>query len=147
MTFELFEEIVIDFSRRKPVLFGLEHDKACSAEQMEEFENMLQVSLSEKYKQFLMNYGGGYFGYASVYSLDKTSSFYLLAHNDTPVGDYLRIADNGCGDYFLLKVNHRKCLEQLFCYDHDAKTICATEYADILEYLLKVGLKAKFPER
>lgn len=71
MEYELFEKIVTDYKRRKPILFGLEHDEICSAEQIEDFENMLQIEFSEKYKQFLMNFGGGYFGYANVYSLDK----------------------------------------------------------------------------
>lgn len=90
MEYEVFERIVDDYKCRKPILFGLEHDEVCSAEQIGDFENMLQIEFSEKYKQFLMNFGGGYFGYANVYSLDKKSNFYLLVHNDMPVGNYLR---------------------------------------------------------
>lgn len=142
MEYDVFEKIVDDYKLKKPILFGLEHDEVCSAKQIEDFENMLRIEIPKKYKQFLMNFGGGYFGYANIYSLDKESSFFLLAHNDIPVGDYLRIADDGCGDYYLLSVIDKKCLDQLFFYEHDTNSIYTTEYADILEYLTKVGLKA-----
>lgn len=146
MEYEVFERIVDDYKCRKPILFGLEQDEVCSAEQIGDFENILQIEFSEKYKQFLMSFGGGYFGHANVYSLDKKSNFYLLIHNDVPVGNYLRIADNECGDYYMLNVDNKKCLDQLFIYEHETKTIRTTEYADILEYLIKVGLKAEYTE-
>lgn len=46
------------------------------------------------------------------------------------------IADNGCGDYYLLHVKDKKCLEKLYFYEHDTETVCNTEYADVLEYLV-----------
>lgn len=51
------------------------------------------------------------------------------------------IADNGCGDYYLLHIGDKKCLEQLYFYEHDTETVCNTEYADVLEYFVKEGLK------
>ena len=50
-----------------------------------------------------MNYGGGYFGYANIYSLDIDSNFYLLKHNNLPFEKFIRIADNGCGDHYLFE--------------------------------------------
>lgn len=49
MEYEVFERIVDDYKCRKPILFGLEHDEVCSAEQIGDFENMLQIEFSEKY--------------------------------------------------------------------------------------------------
>ena len=143
MEYEMFERIVGEYKSRNPILFGLEHDDVCSAEQIEDFEKMLRLKFPRKYKQFPKDFGGGFFGYVNVYSLDKKSNFCLLAHNDIPIGGYLRIADNGCGDYYLLKIDNKNCLDQLYFYEHDTKAICDTQYADILEYLVKVGLKAK----
>ncbi len=76
-----------------------EHDEILSTDEIEKFEEKIHIEFPEKYKQFLSEYGGGYFGYANVYSLDEGSDFYILHNNDVPVDKYLRIADNDCGDY------------------------------------------------
>ena len=81
---------------------------------VEQFEKTVHITLPEKYKEFIMRYGGGYFGYANIYSLDVDSDFYLLKHNNLPFGKYVRIADNGCGDYYLFYIENGKSLEPLF---------------------------------
>lgn len=141
MEYELFTKIVNDYKRKNPVLFGLEPDRIPSKEEVEKFEKALFVELSPKYKKFLLSFGGGFLGFAGIYSLDKESDFYLLNYNEIPVDKYLRISDNGCGDYYMLKINDQKCLEQLFFYDHETNAVCSTEYADVFEYLVQVGLK------
>ena len=143
LEYELFEKLIEDCKSRKPVLFELGHDKTVSLFDIEKFENMIDIKFSEKYKKLLSVYGGGLLGFANFYSLDEGSDYYLLNHNSVPVGEYLRIADNGCGDYYLLCVEDNKCLDSLFFYDHDSNTVCITEYADILEYLVEIGLGMK----
>ena len=143
MEYGVFSKLVNDCKERELILFGLEHDEILSIDEIEEFEEKIHIELPEKYKKFLSEYGGGYFGYANVYSLDEGSDFYLLHNNDVPVDKYLRIADNGCGDYYLLLVEDKKCSEQLYFFEHDETAVCATEYADILEYLVKEGLGIK----
>ena len=143
MEYSVFNKLVNDCKEREPILFGLENDKILSAAEIEKFEEKIHIELPEKYKKFLSEYGGGYFGYANVYSLDEGSDFYLLHNNDVPVDKYLRIADNGCGDYYLLLVDGKKCSEQLYFFEHDETAVRATEYADILEYLVKEGLGIK----
>lgn len=141
MEYKEFKSIVNDCKSKKPVLFGLKQDAVCNLEQIGELERILQIILPEKYKRFIMDFGGGYFGYANIYSLDLRSDFYLLAHNTCPIKNYLRIADNGCGDYYLMKLDNNKCLDRVFFYEHDTANIRETGYEDILEYLIDVGLK------
>lgn len=145
MDFYTFNAIVEECMAKKPILFGLEHDKDLSAEEIGRFENTVHIILPDKYKEFIASYGGGYFGYVNIYSLDEDSDFYLLDHNDLPFDKYVRIADNGCGDYYVLCIENGKCLEPLFFYDHESGSVIQTEYMDIFEYLVKVGLKKKFP--
>ena len=144
MDFWTFNTIVEECRAKKPILFGLEHDKILSAEEIEQFEKTVQITLPEKYKEFIMNYGGGYFGYANIYSLNIDSDFYLLKHNNLPFDKYVRIANNGCGDYYVLCIENGKCLEPLFFYDHESGSVIQTEYMDIFEYLVKFGLKKNF---
>ncbi|MDE5599263.1 MAG: SMI1/KNR4 family protein, partial [Lachnospiraceae bacterium] len=80
MEYDVFSKLVNDCKEREPILFGLEHDEILSTVEIEKFEEKIHIELPEKYKKFLADYGGGYFGYANVYSLDEGSDFYLL-HN------------------------------------------------------------------
>lgn len=145
--YEVFKCIVDSCKCRNTLLFSLGQDVVCSTEQIKAVERILQIELPEKYLKFLQDFGGGYFGYANVYSLDPRSQFYLLAHNVVPIEEYIRIADNGCGDYYLLKVKNKKCFDQVFFFEHDTATICDTDYVDILDYLVRVGLRAESTEK
>lgn len=141
MNFDNFNSVVEECRAKKPILFGLEHDKILSAEEIVQFERIAQITLPEKYKEFITRYGGGYFGYANIYSLDSESDFYILKHNNLPLEKFIRIADNGCGDYYLFKMDKGKCLEPVYFYDHDADKVTPSEHDDVFEYLIKVGLK------
>lgn len=141
MKFSDFNNIVDKYKMEKPILFGLENDKIVSVYEIEQFEDKNKIEFPDKYKELLKKYGGGYFGYANVYSLDVESDFYVLKHNEFPIDKYLKIADNGCGDYYIFCVEEGRCLESLYFYEHDTGGISKTEYADIFEYLVNVGLK------
>lgn len=145
MDFGTFNTIVEERRAKKPILFGLEPDKVLSVEEIGRFENTVHIILPDKYKEVVASYGGGYFGYANIYSLDENSDFYLLKHNNLPFENYIKIADNGCGDYYVLCIENGKCLEPLFFYDHESGKAIPTEYEDVFEYLVKVGLKKNFP--
>ena len=54
--------------KMKPLLFQLEHDDVANEVDIKESEKYYGISFSESYKRFLMNFGGGYFGYIVVYS-------------------------------------------------------------------------------
>ena len=141
MEFVTFNEIIEKTKIEAPILFGLEHDVIPSEKDISKFEEQYKIQLTEKYKQFLLKYGGGLFGYANLYSLDKGSSFYLLNYNDIPLMKILFIADNGCGDYYALKVVETKCQDAILFYEHDTGILCDTKFFDIFEYLVSVGLK------
>lgn len=143
MDYSLFRKTVEHYMQTKSIFFGLERDNAPSPDEIEDTQRRLGIILPEKYKAFVAEYGGGYFGFANIYSLDKQSDFYLPKHNNAPAKEYLRIADNGCGDYYLLRIEGGKCLDCIYFCEHDEAAVSATEYADILEYLLAEGLKAE----
>lgn len=141
MKFDTFKSIVDRVQKEKPLLFELEHDHIPSQKDIFKFEQLYHIQLPEKYIQFLFTYGGGYFGYANIYSFDKNSNFYLLNNNPFPLQKCLFIADNACGDYYAFCIENGKCSEAVVFYNHDDKKIYDTEFSDILEYLVKVGLK------
>lgn len=89
MDFERFKEIVGNVKTKDPHLFELEHDKIPTMEDVIAFQEQYQIILPEKYIQFLLNFGGGYFGFAIIYSLDKNSYFSIYNHNPAKVEDLL----------------------------------------------------------
>lgn len=82
MEFTTFSEIVNKTKIEIPTLFDLEHDVIPSVDDILKFEEQNNIQLTEKYKQFLLKYGGGFFGYTNLYSLDRDSDFYLLNYNE-----------------------------------------------------------------
>ncbi len=104
------------------------------------FQKQHKIILPEKYIQFLLSFGGSYFGYANIYSLDENSSFFIFNHNPAIIKDLLFIADNECGDYYAFRVQDDKCSEEIVFYDHEDNAIKDTDFSDVLEYLVKTGL-------
>jgi len=140
MDFETFREAVKKAKTEKPLLFELQHDNIPTMEDVIAFQEQYQFILPDKYIQILLNFGGGYFGYANIYSLDKDSYFFIFNHNPVRVADLLFISDNGCGDYYAFRMEGNKCREEIVFYDHESKTVQDTDFSDVLEYLVKMGL-------
>ena len=141
MDFETFRGIVRKAKTEKSQLFELQHDKIPTMEDVIAFQEQYQIILPEKYIQVLLHLGGGYFGYANIYSLDKDSSLFIFNHNPARVEDLLFIADNGCGDYYAFRVEGNMCSEEIVFYDHESNTVQNTGFSDVLEYLVKTGLR------
>lgn len=142
MEYDLFRSKVQQIKDKKPILFALETDTPPSIDEIEDFEKIYRIVLPEKYKLFISEFGGGYFGYANIYSLDNNSNYFIMKHKSFVPNGYLPIADNGCGDFYVVKYNGEYCFDKIYYYTHDSQEITETAYHDILEYLLDVGLKA-----
>lgn len=112
MNFEIFMEAVKKAKRKEPLLLELEHDNIPTVKEVIAFQKQHQIVLPEKYIQFILNFGGGYFGCANIYSLDKNSDFFIFKHNPSIVKDILFIAENGCGDYYAFRIENGRCREQ-----------------------------------
>lgn len=140
MDFDTFKNVVERTKEEMPLLFELGHDNIPKMEEVFEFQKQHQIQLPKKYIQFLINYGGGYFGYVNIYSLDKQSPFYLSAQNKKRLDKLLFFADNECGDYYAFCIENGICNEPVVFYQHDDKRIHNTKFSDVFEYLVTIGL-------
>lgn len=95
----------------------------------------------EQIAQIISVFGGGYFGFSNIYSLDSESDFYILNNQRDVPENYIAIADNGCGDYYVIRTENGYCQKKIFFYEHEAQQIEDTEFMDIFEFLVAVGLK------
>lgn len=129
--------------KMKPLLFQLEHDDVANEVDIKESEKYYGISFSESYKRFLMNFGGGYFGYIVVYSLEKGGMFYLQDYVSLSMIEefgILPVIDLETGDYIGFDIEKNMCTENLVIWKHEEKNKIDLD-VDFYELLINMGLK------
>ena len=129
--------------KMKPLLFQLEHDDVANEVDIKESEKYYEISFSESYKRFLMNFGGGYFGYIVVYSLEKGGMFYLQDYVSLSMIEefgMLPVIDLETGDYIGFDIEKNMCTENLVIWKHEEKNKIDLD-VDFYELLINMGLK------
>ena len=117
MDFKVFKEVVKKVQIKTPFLFELGHDNIPTAEDIIAFQKQHKILFPEKYRHF-----------------------FVFNHNPSILEDLLFIADNGCGDYYAFRIQNSRCSEEIVFYDHENGTVQNTDFSDVLEYLVKIGL-------
>ncbi|MGP0171778.1 SMI1/KNR4 family protein [Pseudomonas sp. NCHU5208] len=143
MDFENFKKLVDKVKKNHPVWFDMEPDDAPSNFVVSDAEEKLGVKLPVDYKDFVCEYGGGYFAFSSVYSLEVGSDWNLVDMNckyKKLRGDYVLVSENGVGDFYGYKVVNGVCDSEIYFYDHDVGVWQGAKYRDLFEYLEKVAL-------
>ena len=57
----------MEMTEKKPGLFALESDAKVDIERIADVEKYYDIILPDSYKNFVSQYGGGYFGFSSVF--------------------------------------------------------------------------------
>lgn len=141
MTLDTFKKIDVRFRNEKPALFRLSRpDPAASDEQLLAVESEIGVTLPEKYREFLKEFGGGDFGLITVFSADPLSMWRLpkqldVAKGHVPVG-FIPISEDGCGGYYGLYLRNGRSNDEIY-YWHFDSSLEATGFNDILEFLAR----------
>lgn len=138
-----FEELIQKVKAKNPRIFGLGSDCYPTVEDVKMMEKYYNIVFPESYKDFLLQYGGGYFAFTIVYSFDKQSCFYVKS-NVSP--DFVMdnkifpVIDFETGDLAGFKVNNGKCEDTILLYSHGDKIISGTNL-NFYDALAKYGLK------
>ncbi len=149
MEFLEFKKLVELKKSKNPTIFEINSCEVVGEREILEFEKMLEVKLPLAYKEFLMNYGAGYFLFTNVYSVVKNSEWNILDEDNAPV-DFLCFSDNGCGDMYGFLVVDNVCTDEVYIIDHES--FCTdsgswefikTEFNDMFEYLIVHGLRER----
>ncbi len=139
-----FNSYVINAKNKNPIWFELEHDDPPSLSEIESTQQTLGIEFCPKYIEFLYEYGGGYFAFAEVYSLDANSEFYIAKYNSRESiveFGYVVLSDNGAGDLYIFSVSEGKASSEVYLLEHESGS-CNLIYEDILEFCKSVGLRA-----
>lgn len=143
MKFDTFKELVEKAKKDHPVWFGIEPDDNPDATAVTDAEEKLGAKLPDEYKDFILEYGGGYFAFSNVYSLEAGSDWYLVDVNckyEDIRNGYIIISENGSGDFYGFKVFDGACESKIYFYDHEAGYWQASPYSNLFDYLEKSAL-------
>ena len=143
MNFNDFLALVEHTKEIHPVWFGLEPDEVPNQEDIAVAEQNLGIKFPQDYKDFLREYGGGYFGLGKVFSLQQGSDWNVIDINlnlDYLSEGYLAISDDGAGDYFAYKIIENVCQPNIYFFDHEENKWELTEYFNLFDYLKKYAL-------
>ena len=138
-----FEIRVREVAARKPRLLALESDNKGNIKMIEAVEEYYSVKLPDCYKDFVKQYGGGYFGFIIVYSCDCDGMFYIkdsISKEWVLKKSFLPIIDLDTGDFLGFKIKDGICQNTVALYYHEENELQELEMS-FYEVLLKYGLK------
>jgi hypothetical protein len=142
-----FREIVQRARAANPLWFELEADPPASAGEIGHLEASLGMKLPGDYSDFLLEYGGGYFAMAVLFSAREGSPFNLLQNNEEAgfLGKgFLAISDNGAGDYYGYRVIDGAAQPGIVFADHEqGYALGSTSFADVYEFLARKALQPR----
>lgn len=143
MEFDSFQQLVSELKRTKPVWFGLESDPPANESELDAAEVRLGVRLPDKYRAFVKEFGGGYFAFGNVFSVDKESDWNIVARNEgAQANGFVAISDNGTGDRYGFRINGEACEDRIYFWDHEEPNgVSPTDFDDLLEFLRSDALK------
>ena len=104
-----FVATVENIQKKRPIWFGLESDAVGSADDVTTAQTRLMLTFPPEYTAFVKRYGGGYFAFTIVYSVDRCSKWYVVQRNNEIrlIGrGFLAVSENGCGDYYGFRVKN-----------------------------------------
>jgi antitoxin YobK len=125
--------------------FALIEGRTATADEIASVEHQMGVILPEKYKAFMMRYGGGVFGFVELFPIVTQSEEHgndLRTINDQefPDSTFVAVAPVGTGDHWGFPVTDGRCHEQVWFRFHDAGDPELVA-ADFLEFVANHGLK------
>lgn len=143
MEFESFEKLVSELKASKPVWFGLKSEPLATEEDLITAESQLGVRLPEQYRSFVKKFGGGYFAFGNVFSVNSSSDWYIVSRNEPGnISGFVAISDNGTGDQYGFRVDGEQCEEPLFFWDHEEPdSLSPTKFDDLFDFLRSDALK------
>ncbi|WP_284646261.1 SMI1/KNR4 family protein [Paenibacillus silviterrae] len=145
MDFNDFSSVVEEARLKHPVWFGLDSDPTGADDAISKIESRLSVILPEEYKRFVKTYGGGYFAFTNIFSVNEDSEWHITERN-IKIGllyshNFIAVSDNEVGDFYGFQIENGVCNPSIKFYDHESNQVKKTGYKNLYEYILKVGLK------
>lgn len=140
----IFNMKVKEVAEKKPKLFAIDSDDIACVEKIAVVENYYNIKLPCSYKEFVQQYGGGYFGFIIVFSCDCNGMFYIIDKISVEwvkKKSFLPVIDLETGDYIGFKIIDGICQSVVSLYSHEEDSFQDIGM-DFYEILIKYGLKS-----
>jgi hypothetical protein len=139
MNIESFRDLASKYRSERPGLFALASpDRPASLEQIEQVEQLLGLSLPNSYRAFLQEYGGGEFGYLTLFSADPDSEWYLPKKTNEAKTylpeSLLPIADDFAGGFYAFVRRGAAVDEHVYYWNPDGGET-PTEFRSVLDFI------------
>ena len=115
-------------------------DPAATPEMLKAAQAALGVKFPESYVAFLSEYGGGIFGFENVFSVEKSSEFFVVNCNKAArqymPRDLLAFSDDFCGGHFVFSVTDGVAADQVRYWNADGG-LSGPLYKNIFDFLAR----------
>lgn len=138
-----FKNKVTEMMEIKPILFSLDSDNKACEEIIINVEEHYNIKLPDDYKEFLKDFGGGYFGFIVVLSCDCNGKFYIknrVSREWVLNKSFLPAVDLETGDFIGFKVESGICESNVSLYSHEEDELTDLKI-NFYDVLFKYGLK------
>lgn len=145
MNIKEFSDLTKDVKKQNPRWFGLESDSIPTVQMLESTEKYYYIKFPITYIEFLLQYGGGYFAFTVVYSMDEQSEFSIKNNvklEFVKENNFLPVIDLETGDVIGFRICNGICDEKVSIYNHEEEIITDLNL-DFFEVLVRYGFKMK----
>lgn len=140
-----FVKIIEEKKKINPFWFDDESELIAENDHIVAVENQLGLMLPEKYKDFVKKFGGGYFAFTNIFSVDSSGEWFIVDRNDAArkylPNNFIAVSDDEAGGMYGFVAEDGVCGEEIFYWDNDSSSISEKMFDDLLDYLIEVGLK------
>lgn len=149
MQISQFKKIFDGFREGNSAMFVYEELESPASEgDIKLAEERLNVVFPSEYKEFLLNFWGGYFVFVNVFSVSPESEWNIVELQrkyDLP-SNLVAISDDQAGGvYCFLIAQDGSCLSQVFyVYLSGDLIVPEKKFESFFEYLIVVGLHCRF---
>jgi antitoxin YobK len=151
MDFAEFDALA-EVLRQKSAASQAEYDFAlidgcvATAGEIADIERRMGVVLPDKYKTFMIRYGGGAFGFVDLFPVvaepeEHDDDLWAVNSREFPDRSFVAVAPVGTGDCWGFPVTDGRCHDEIWFHFHDAGDAQLVA-ADFLEFVADHGLKS-----
>jgi hypothetical protein len=138
MNIEDFLALHDEKAKTMDVFEVLESDSKIIQKDIQFVERDIGCKLPKKYIDFCSLFGGGYFGFTIIHSMDRQSDWYIdtVFKKFKPYlpNDYIPFSDDQTGGLYCFRVIDNIASDKVFYIDSNGEVL-NTEYADCLDYI------------
>ncbi|WP_432049903.1 SMI1/KNR4 family protein [Verrucosispora sp. NA02020] len=123
--------------------FTLIEGRTATTAEIDDLEKRLGVTLPEKYRSFMMRYGGGMVGCVELFPIaggDSGDDVKSVNDREFPERTFIAIAPVGTGDYWGFPVDDGRCRDEVWFHFHDGGAP-ELEAPDVLGFVARHGLR------